>query len=503
MKHGSGNHGFRGLALVCAAAGMLGLLLSGCPQPGDDNGPVFVAVSSITDVPAAGTAGADLALSGTVSPANASNKTIVWSVKDAGTAGATISGNTLSSTDHGTVVVTAAIADGTAVGTAYTQDFSISISADFVAVSGIAGIPTVWTAGVNLALSGTVSPANASNKTIVWSVKDEGTTGAAVNGNTLSSTAQGTVVVTATIANGTAAGTAYTQDFTINILSTSANVTAQGINYAFKLVLGGTVSEANTGTMVSNWGMGGSHVYRRPCTVNTFYIGETEITYELWEAVSTWAVANKGYRFANTGAQGGRSTVGTPQHPVTKISWQDAVVWCNAYSEATGRTPAYTHNGEVLRESKDSEAWKTEYADIDTITGGFRLPTEAEWEYAARGGVPSTGTPWSYTYAGSNNADDVAVYDFSDSGNNNTAEVKSKNANSLGLYDMSGNVGEWCQNYFWVGYSEMTRARAYRGGSWRDSSVSISYLTVAHRDQDAPDRDPPLDVIGFRVVYGP
>ena len=98
-------------------------------------------------------------------------------------------------------------------GTTWTKQTDSS----FVAVTGISGVPTSGTAGTPLALTGTVAPANATNKTIVWSVKSAGTTGATISGNTLTATASGTVTITATIANGKTASTPYTQDFTITI----------------------------------------------------------------------------------------------------------------------------------------------------------------------------------------------------------------------------------------------------------------------------------------------
>jgi endo-1,4-beta-xylanase len=139
-------------------------------------------------------------------------------VKDKGGTGAAIGGSTLSTTGTGTVVVTATIANGTAVGTAYTQDFDIVIIEPFVPVTGIMGIPARWPVGVDLALNGTVAPPNASNQAISWSVTTAGMTGATISGSTLSTTGTGTVVVTATIANGKAVGTAYTQDFDIDII---------------------------------------------------------------------------------------------------------------------------------------------------------------------------------------------------------------------------------------------------------------------------------------------
>jgi formylglycine-generating enzyme required for sulfatase activity len=145
-----------------------------------------------------------------------------------------------------------------------------------------------------------------------------------------------------------------------------------------------------------------------------------------------------------------------------------------------------------LRGSEDKSVTagkgKADQADIDANANGYRLPTEAQREYAARDGNPTDATNWNYTYVGNDGVDEVAVYDM-DNSDDNTAPVKSKTANSLGLYDMSGNVWEWC----WDIYSDDNRV--LRGGSW---DYDESNCTVAYRDCNGSDaRD---CYIGFRVA---
>jgi formylglycine-generating enzyme required for sulfatase activity len=149
--------------------------------------------------------------------------------------------------------------------------------------------------------------------------------------------------------------------------------------------------------------------------------------------------------------------------PVESVSWYEAVEFCNRLSEKERLTPAYTIDGENVN-------W-------DRNANGYRLPTEAEWEYAARGG---DGSPGYYTYSGSSIIDEVAWYE----GNSEkkTHPIGTKKANGLGLYDMSGNVWEWCWDWYGayprnmqtdpVGISSGSK-RVARGGSWGDSAEYV------------------------------
>jgi hypothetical protein len=186
--------------------------------------PSFVAVTSISGVQTSGVKNTVVTLTGTVNPADATNKTIVWVVKSAGTTGATITdGNKLNTTASGTVEVTATISNGLTSSSNFTQDFNISITDSFVPVASISGVPTSGTVGTALTLTGTVNPNNATNQSIVWAVKTAGTTGATINGSTLNTTSSGTVTVTASITNGLTSSSNFEQDFNISITGGSSD----------------------------------------------------------------------------------------------------------------------------------------------------------------------------------------------------------------------------------------------------------------------------------------
>jgi formylglycine-generating enzyme required for sulfatase activity len=215
-------------------------------------------------------------------------------------------------------------------------------------------------------------------------------------------------------------------------------------------VPGGTVTILPPGTMHS-----GVFV-NTPATVEPFYILATEVSYDLWYEVRTWALG-KGYIFINEGREGhdgldGAAPTASRWEPAMSLSMRDAIVWCNAWSEKTGKNPAYYEDEActvILRESQDfppkGGEGKAETAHIKPGADGYRLPSREEWTFAARGGVPcddpdDTDDPWNYPYAGSNTPGEVAWYAANAGGR--THNVAEKQPNSLGIYDMSGNVRE-------------------------------------------------------------
>jgi uncharacterized repeat protein (TIGR02543 family) len=252
-------------------------------------------------------------------------------------------------------------------------------------------------------------------------------------------------------------------------------------------------------------GSGSSVVFitGRTVTLSPYQIAKYEITYELWYEVKTWATSHS-YTFANAGREGhdgtdGAAPTSAKTEPVTMVNWWDTVVWCNAYSEMSGKTPVYTVSGATF---KNAAASSTTLDALDITRSGYRLPTEAEWEAAARGGNPSDTTNWAYPYAGSDTIGNVAWY--WDNSGSATHAVGGKAANLAGLHDMSGNVWEWC----WDWYGTITTGtvtnppgassgyvRVMRGGSW---SADASYCAVSGQNNNYPDYR--SIHIGFRVV---
>jgi formylglycine-generating enzyme required for sulfatase activity len=468
-----------------------------------DDGPPIVEVSGVALNKTATVIlkGGNETLIATISPVDATKQNVIWSSGD--TDVATVSNGVVTAVAAGSAAIIVTTEDG-----GYTAGCAVTVTAYDISLtpSGTCIFPLATvgygpqtaqsvmirntgsqaTGALTLGLSGAGSSSFALSATLVNSIALWGTGSFTVVPH-IGLTA-GTYTATVTVSGGNGISVNFTVSFIVLP------------SYIMKAVPAGTVSTENTGSgNTDNWEAGKNSAYIKPYSMNAFSIGETEITYELWYAVRSWAESIGGYTFANPGREGNDGTDGAvpttaKQEPVTWISWRDAVVWCNAYSEAAGRAPVYKYNSAVLRESEDSTvnegSGKAELAIADTAASGFRLPTEAAWEYAARGGVPGTGTPWTYTYAGSNTADGVAVH--SGNSGNNTAVVKSKSANSLDLYDMSGNVWEGCQDRIDMGALSLP---IIRGGNW---SSDAGFCIVAYRNIGTSSYR--NNIVGFRVV---
>jgi hypothetical protein len=212
-------------------------VLFGCEQLEDslptlDNGDAagFVAVTDIAGVPTGGVAGAALDLSDAAAqPSDATNKTVTWSVAADSAVSAdnvTIDEATVTSTVAGTLKLTATIANGAAEGSPFTQTFPIEVvdPSHFVAVTGITGVPATGTAGTDIDLgAATAQPGDATNKTIVWTVKNAGGTGVTgIMESKATPQAAGTLTLTATVANGLPESGDFTQDFTVTVSSSNS-----------------------------------------------------------------------------------------------------------------------------------------------------------------------------------------------------------------------------------------------------------------------------------------
>ena len=277
----------------------------------------------------------------------------------------------------------------------------------------------------------------------------------------------------------------------------------------------------------------GVFIKDRKVKLSPYKLGKTEVTYKLWKDVCDWAIQpENGYKFANAGVKGSFGS-GSEDEPVTTISWRNCIVWCNAYTAKTmGEGECVYRKSKtdttVLKDATDGAACDAAYAYMNKK--GFRLPTEAEWEYAARWQGSDTtnaakyGDVWltklnsaSGAKADWKNADETkAVAWYSGNAGGTTHQVGKRRANALGLDDMSGNVWEWCFDRYnnnpasnddaYVQDGIVTDPqgaasgsdRVLRGGSW---DYDANVCAVGSRFNFSPGFR--INFLGFRLAWCP
>lgn len=282
--------------------------------------------------------------------------------------------------------------------------------------------------GSTTQLTATISPDNAYDKSVTWSSSNTAVATVDNNGK-VTAVKEGTATITVqSVSNSSVKATCLVT------VSVDRTFTVGGVTFRMKLVEAGTFQMG--GTEYSS-----EQPIHSVTISKDYYLGETEVTQALWKAVTGYSPTSGGSSWSSTYGLG-------DNYPAYNISYEDVQLFITKLNSLTGEN--------------------------------FRMPTEAEWEFAARGGNKSKG----YTYSGSNTLGDVAWY--TDNSSSKTHAVKTKAANELDIYDMSGNVWEWCSDWYYP-YSSSAQTdptgpttgttRVLRGGSW-DNNASNSRCAV-------------------------
>lgn len=251
------------------------------------------------------------------------------------------------------------------------------------------------------------------------------------------------------------------------------------------------------GSFIRGFAEGSAHEQpARSIFVSDFYIARTEVTKEQWDLVVAWGW-NNGYSDLPLGEGKG------PDHPVQMVNWFDVVKWLNAWSEMEGRTPAYTLGTDVYRTGTGDPA-------TDFSGNGYRLPTEAEWEKAARGGFEARRYSWWENVITAEHANVLGTVATTEAVPR-TLPVGSFLPNHYGLYDTTGNVWEWVNDWYSATYyGESPEAdprgpdvpnpdnrRIFRGAAWNSRGSDQARISFRYSNP----QDGFFNSVGFRAAY--